>query len=185
MPRSDLEVTALRMVSTLRRMAIPFHLTGGIASAFYGEPRFTQDVDIVVQLDLASARELVRELGDDFFVEESAAVDAVLRRTSFQALDRRTFIKVDLHVGEKIPGELSRSVLRPVFEGVELPLVSKEDAIVSKLLWLSEGSPKSRRDIIGMLLDPGPFDRELLRKLAAEVGCRNLLEELLKEVGAG
>ena len=184
MQESELQVTTLRVVSVLRRMGLPFHLTGGIASAFHGEPRFTQDVDIVVELTAASSRELVRALLADFVVQESMAMEAVRRGTCFQALDRRTFIKVDLHVGGKIPGELSRSVLRPVFEGVELPLVSKEDAIVSKLLWVSQGSGKSRHDVMGMLADPGSFDMPLVRALAGAVGCSKLLEELVGEARA-
>jgi|WetSurSiteA1Bulk_404760.scaffolds.fasta_scaffold754309_1 hypothetical protein len=38
--------------------------------------------------------------------------------------------------------------------------------------------------VVGMLMDPGPFDRELVRNLAAAVGCAKLLEELLGEARA-
>ena len=38
-----------------------------------------------------------------------------------------------------------------------------EDAILSKLIWVREGSERSRRDILGMLLDPAPLDREFVR----------------------
>ena len=71
MHESELQVTTLRVVSVLRRMGLSFHLTGGIASAFHGEPRFTQDVDIVVELTAASSRELVRALLDDFVVQDT------------------------------------------------------------------------------------------------------------------
>ena len=40
--------TILRIAALLEAHGIRFHLTGGIASVAYGEPRMTQDVDIVV-----------------------------------------------------------------------------------------------------------------------------------------
>ena len=37
-----------KAIRIFRRFGIRFHLTGGIASVYYGEPRLTQDVDIVI-----------------------------------------------------------------------------------------------------------------------------------------
>jgi len=65
-------------------------------------------------------------------------------------------MKADFHVGESVPGELERSREATLFEGLTVRLVSKEDAIISKLLWLQRGSAKSRNDVLGMLLDPAP-----------------------------
>ena len=42
--RAALEKT----VSILQQYSIRFHLTGGLMSMAYGEPRMTQDVDVVV-----------------------------------------------------------------------------------------------------------------------------------------
>ena len=39
----------LRLVAILHRHGVRFHLTGGITSVAYGEPRMTQDVDVVVE----------------------------------------------------------------------------------------------------------------------------------------
>ena len=37
-----------RLVAILQAHSVRFHLTGGITSVAYGEPRMTQDVDVVV-----------------------------------------------------------------------------------------------------------------------------------------
>ena len=58
----------------------------------------------------------------------------------FQAIDQQSMIKIDFHVGGSIPGELDRSTQREIAPGLIAPLVSKEDAIVSKLLWIKQGS---------------------------------------------
>ena len=52
--------------------------------------------------------------------------------------------------------------------------MSKEDAILSKLLWTSRGSSKSRDDVVGMLLDPGAIDERHRRQLAEGLGCAAL-----------
>jgi hypothetical protein len=102
----------------------------------------------------------------------------------FQALHKDTLIKADFHVGERVDGELERSVVLELFEGLRVRVVSKEDAILSKLIWVRDGSQRSRRDILGMLLDPMPFDLGFVRDRARELGCGSILEQLEKEAEA-
>jgi len=90
-------------------------------------------------------------------------------------------IKIDFHVGEAIPGELDRSISREFFPGISIPFVSKEDAILSKLLWIKKGSHKSRQDVAIMLRTPTPLDREALEQRAISLGVYDLLQELRAE----
>ncbi len=41
--------TLSRLLAILNRHEVRFHLTGGITSVAYGEPRITQHIDIVVE----------------------------------------------------------------------------------------------------------------------------------------
>lgn len=51
----------LRLIGErLDRIGCPRFVTGSVASTVFGEPRFTNDVDIVVRMD---EREAVRSLG--------------------------------------------------------------------------------------------------------------------------
>jgi hypothetical protein len=59
--------TLTRLVAILRQNGVRFHLTGGITSVAYGEPRMTQDIDIVVD-NTALARGL-----DDFLAAAAQA----------------------------------------------------------------------------------------------------------------
>jgi len=47
-PAADLYV---RLLQPLRQAGIPYMITGGLAAILYGEPRLTNDVDIVLRLD--------------------------------------------------------------------------------------------------------------------------------------
>jgi hypothetical protein len=49
--RSALE----RLVAVLDRLQIRYHLTGGITSVVYGEPRMTQDLDLVLDPERVAA----------------------------------------------------------------------------------------------------------------------------------
>jgi hypothetical protein len=40
--------TLLRLSAVLDRLSIRFHLTGGVTTLAYGEPRMTQDFDLVI-----------------------------------------------------------------------------------------------------------------------------------------
>ena len=43
-----------KLVEVLRRVGIRFHLTGGITAVAYGEPRMTQDLDLVIDASAAA-----------------------------------------------------------------------------------------------------------------------------------
>lgn len=40
--------TMIKFVDIVQTLDIPFHITGGAVSSAYGEPRLTQDIDIVI-----------------------------------------------------------------------------------------------------------------------------------------
>lgn len=166
------------VIAALEERNAPYHVTGGLASSFYGEPRLTQDVDVVVRLASADAEWIARALSPEFLVDERRAARAADVGGMFQALHLELVVKADFHVGEAVPGELSRSRTVEIFDGLEVRIVSKEDAILSKLLWARRGSAKSRNDVLGMLLDPQPVDERLLDDLAPELDCAALLREI-------
>ena len=49
---NDLKITLRDLTVVLKELQLSFHLTGGLASSYYGEPRFTQDIDIVIRLQV-------------------------------------------------------------------------------------------------------------------------------------
>lgn len=169
-----------RISALMGELQIPYHLTGGITSSFYGEPRFTQDIDLV--LALSSQEEeisrFIEMLSDQFILDDVAIAQAIRQRKLFQALDEETMIKVDFHIGESIPGELKRSIPTEIAPGLVVPLVSREDAILSKLLWVKAGSEKSRRDVQMILLRNETIDEDYLVSMTEKLNVSELLREL-------
>lgn len=179
----ELEATVARVAGIVAASGASYHATGGLVASLYGEPRFTQDIDLVIRFAEGGAQveRLIGLLATDFLVDADLIRRAAAQSKMFQALDRQTGIKVDFHVGEDVPGELGRSVVLELFPGTAVPVVSREDALLSKLLWIRKGSHKSRRDAMMMVRRGHWADWSLVAQRAAALGVGDLLEEIRAE----
>jgi hypothetical protein len=65
--------------------------------------------------------------------------------------------------------------------GAMLPVVSRRDAAVSKLIWIHKGSHKSRQDLRRLARHLTEDDFEFLRQQANERQLTELLTEVLAE----
>ncbi len=183
-PAEGFQPTLLKLVTVLDRLRIRYHLTGGITSVAYGEPRMTQDLDLVLDRDcvLAVQDEFLSALSHaGFHFSERTARRAIGSREMFQLLDMDQVIKLDLYVRCLIPGELDRSVRTELFPGVVLPIVARTDAALSKLIWIQHGSHRSRRDLRRILAGATPDELATVRSTAGEMNLADLLDEVLAE----
>jgi hypothetical protein len=184
LPIEGFQPTLSKLVQVLDRLQIRFHLTGGIASVAYGEPRFTQDVDVVLDRDrvLEVEEEFLRAMGSTgFHFSEPTARQAIASGQMFQLLDTEQIVKLDLYVRCLIPGELDRSVHSEVFPGILLPIASRVDAALSKLIWIHRGSHRSRRDLRRMLAGASHTELADVERIAREMALADLLAEVLDE----
>ena len=144
----------------------------------------TQDIDVVVENQgLSQQLEpfLSAVSASDFICDTDAIRLAVGEGTLFQLIDQVEALKIDVYARELIPGELSRSEEGEVFKDVFLPVVSRADAAASKLVWISKGSHKSRRDLRHILRTASETERETVHALANELGLTDLLAEVMDE----
>lgn len=137
-----------RITSALDRAGIAYMLTGSFASAHYGAPRATQDIDIVIEADPALLQSFVQSLDkDQFYADVGAALEAQRRESMFNIIDRVTGWKIDLVMRK------SRAFSKEEFdrrsaielEGVRIFVASAEDIVIAKLEWAKVG--KSQRQI--------------------------------------
>lgn len=183
-PVDAFRTTLAKVIALLEKHKIRFHLTGGVTTIAYGEPRLTQDVDIVVD-NGAIVRQLeafIVSLGEsDFLFDRDAVRNAVAQRQMFQLLDTVESLKLDIYPRELIPGELERSNTLELFEGVHVPIASLSDTAAAKLVWISKGSHKSRRDLRQLVRIATENQRRMIEHLATDLGLRELLFEVLAE----
>ena len=124
----------------------------------------------------------LRSLSESDFIHDSHSVRiAVAEQGMFQLLDSVESLKLDIYARELIPGELDRSVSQEVFEDERLPMASCADVAASKLVWISKGSHKSRRDLRQIFRVASEEDRQFLEQLTEQLGLGPLLAEVLAE----
>lgn len=183
-PIESFRNTLVKFVAILREHKIPFHLTGGVTSATYGEPRFTQDIDIVVENNSIGRRlnSLISALRkSDFIFDEKSLNSAVENQKMFQLFDPAESLKLDIYPRELIPGELGRSVDVELFPNLFLPIVSRVDAAASKLIWIAKGSHKSRRDFRQLILGASTDERHQVLHFAKQENLEDVMKSVLSE----
>ena len=81
-----------RVAASLSRLDVPYLVTGSMASTAYGEPRFTNDIDIVAALDA----DRVSEFCAEFYCWEPSVAAAARRRSQFNIVHIESGFKVDV-----------------------------------------------------------------------------------------
>jgi hypothetical protein len=77
---------ALRVTEALERTGVGYFLGGSLASSFQGEPRATNDIDLVVDLEEGQVEGLAVEPGANFDVDEVALRRAAAEKSSWNAI---------------------------------------------------------------------------------------------------
>mgnify|MGYP001613966626 FL=1 len=171
----------------LNRLGIPYLVSGGMAVAVWGRPRFTADIDIVVELRESQLDVLARELRTfrkDGHIDKEMMVEALRRKDEFNYIDGATGIKVDFWILTNDPFDASRLTRRVSKEiaGEQVYFTSPEDLILIKLKWYRESDSSRQKEdaesIVKMMEDE--LDMNYLKRWATELGVADLLKELLK-----
>lgn len=183
---------ALAVASILDRLGIAYVTAGSFASSLHGEPRSTDDVDIVADLRPGQAAGLVSALGREWYVSEEAVRDAVARGTSFNAVHLASGVKVDVFVVGADPFDAHRvATSRSVRVGDEpdavLRVDTAEHTVLRKLEWFRRGgetSDRQWRDVLGVLRAQGArLDRRELVAWAERLGVQDLLARAFQDAG--
>jgi hypothetical protein len=170
------------LAETLDRLALPYMIVGSHASIYYGEPRFTQDIDVVVELTASALPRLLEQFPSaEFYVSEEAARDAIGRRGQFNIIHGASGVKIDVFVGQDTEYDrlrLERRQRLPLIPGREACFARPEDVILYKLLYFSHGgSDRHLRDVAGIVAVSGAeLDRAYLASWAARLGVAHLWE---------
>jgi hypothetical protein len=170
------------VVTALDAAGIPHMLTGSYASSFHGEPRATNDVDLVIDPSPAALAEATARLRQrSFYVGDEAA--ALSHRSMFNVIDTESGSKVDLIIRKDRAFSVSEFERRRVatVDGMAIHITSVEDLILAKLEWARiGGSERQRRDIEGILaVSGGSVDRAYLEHWAEELGLGEELSSVL------
>lgn len=168
-----------RLAGILDAAAVPYMLTGSLASSLHGTPRSTQDIDVVIAPDEAGLERLLAAFPDDrYYVSRDSARSAFDRSSLFNVIDLESGWKIDFifrKPREFSRAEFSRRVQAEVL-GVPIFVATPEDVILAKLEWAKRsGSERQVEDAAGIIrAQAGSLDSTYLEQWVESLGLREV-----------
>ena len=140
----------------------------------------TRDIDLVVAFHLKDAERIHEILGNDYYVSEDAAREAVAHQSCFNAIHQTTLIKVDFMIRKRDEYRLHEFGRRQRLKlaDFEVWVVSKEDLILSKLHWSRESQSERQLADVENLIATG-CDADYLKAWSAALNLTDTLTRVL------
>ena len=161
-----------RITALLDHAGIPYMLTGSLASAHYGVPRSTLDIDVVIAANPEQLRKFVHSLpSDEYYADLEAGLQAHHRQSMFNVIDLANGWKIDLIIRKsRLFSQERRQVVN--VQGLRLVVASPEDVIIAKLEWSKLSESKRQVEDVAAILRARPesLDQIYLEKWIRELG---------------
>jgi hypothetical protein len=176
-------------IERLEALGITYMLVGSISSGAYGEPRMTQDIDVVIDVSAQEVKSLCAAFpSDQFYVSADAALQALsLPFGQFNVIHPESGDKIDFMIARRDPWgreQVSRRRRIPLVPGLTAFAARPEDVIIGKLLYYQEGgSEKHLRDIAGILkVSDANVDRDYVARWSKELGVSDIWHAILSRL---
>jgi hypothetical protein len=174
------ELDIVRDVSLrLDRAGLAYMLTGSMAMNYYAQPRMTRDIDLVIALAPSDADRVVDLFHPDYYVSAGAVRDSIRNESIFNLIHQESVIKVDCIVRKNTPyrhAEFDRRQQIKI-DNFSTWLASKEDLILSKLLWAKDSLSETQMRDVKNLLATG-YDTAYVERWTQELGLFSLWQEI-------
>lgn len=174
------------VIDVLEAVGAEYAIWGGMATIAYGEPRFTQDMDILLRGASLAIRPFQNRLIEShYYVDEPTMIAATSSGGFFNVIHQHYAVKIDFYV------PVEPYLLKLIDDRVYLPFdqmrraayVTAAGVVAAKLrAYVDSASTRHLDDIAGIIrvqgrrIDPAPLDR-----LAAELGCFGVWRALWAE----
>lgn len=181
------------VIEALEAAGVEYLIGGAIAEWAWGEPRATQDLDLVVNIPIKSITKLSKELEKrDMLIPSEIILDAIVEDRAdipINAIHMHSGLKADLYP-MRDGDELRQSAFRrrqQVDYGPSIGKVyihSPEDLILYKLIYfgLSQQS-KHSRDIAAILKSKkNELDMDYIKQWTNRLGLSSIWKEMLDNV---
>jgi hypothetical protein len=181
-------VEPFELLSVIARVCessgIRYVTVGSLATIAYGEPRFTNDIDVVLDLQAEQVGNFCQAFpAPDYYVSRPAVEAAVRDRRQFNIIHTPTALKVDCFIpaSDFDRQELARGVLKRVGTNSAAMFATPEDVILKKMEYYRlGGSDKHLRDIAGVLRVSGELvDRAYITALADQLQLTDIWQAIV------
>lgn len=176
------EELLLRIIKILKKLQIPYFITGGFAVAVLAKPRFTADIDIVIKLSEEKISEIIKHLKlidkNVYLPDEEIIREAIKQRGEFNFIHPQTGLKVDFWI-KRYPFERFERVVIKKIDGQKVNFISPEDLVLSKLIWYKGGQGAKQLEDIRSLLEIAKPDLNYIKNWAKKQSTIKILDGIL------
>ncbi len=163
---------------------IPYMLTGSIAMTAYARPRMTRDIDLVIEAGPADGDAIVDSFKGDCYIDANAAREAITSHGMFNVIHNKWLVKADFIVrkdGSYRKMEFDRRRFLEI-DGFRVWVVTPEDLVLSKLVWLKDsGSSQQREDVQTLIETVETLDRDYLHTWATQLDVHHILRDIVPQ----
>lgn len=167
-------------IRPLNENGIRYIITGSVASMAYGEPRLTNDVDVVLDIKSNDIATLIGAFPEtDFYLPPVEVIETELLRGSrghFNIISQQSMLKADIYLVGVDPiqrwGMADARILD--IDNQKISFAAPEYVIIRKLEFYREGqSQKHLRDIASMLNESfSEINQETLSKYITQLALQ-------------
>ena len=115
-------------------------LSGSVAMSVYVLPRATRDFDFIVHLNLSDVEPLSAYFNEGYYCDMDAVKEGIQKYSMFNIIDYASGFKADFMILKNEPFrqiEFSRRK-KIEFYGMDMYVVTPEDLLLSKLIWIQD-----------------------------------------------
>jgi predicted nucleotidyltransferase len=172
----------IAIVATLKRLHIPYMITGSLASNLYGIIRSTADADIVIQARSEDINRIAASLREHYALDPQMSFESVTMTTRYvlESIDHEFKIELFLLSDDRHDRERFQRRVKAMMDDQEVDVPTPEDVIIGKLRWIHRvNRNKDKDDAMNVLAVQGDaLDWDYIHKWCTEHGTMELLQEL-------
>lgn len=153
------------------KTGIEYMLSGSVALSVYVLPRATRDFDFVIHLKKDDADLFIDYFSQKYYCDKDAVHDAIKHKSMFNIIDASSGFKADFVIlkNEKFrQTEFNRRKKIELFD-LTVYIVSVEDLLLSKLIWIQDFQSKLQMEDIKSLSEVELLDLRYIEKWISEL----------------
>jgi hypothetical protein len=174
------------VADNLEKLGTPYFITGSIASSYYGIPRYTHDLDVVITISENDISAIIRLFEREGYVSQEGIRDALSGTGMFNFVHLESGLKVDFWIdrGEPFTKSCFERVRQvEISDRLLVKMASPEDVLLHKIYW-DHLTPSERqvRDAQGIVAVQGmKLDIGYIEEWAKKLGIEDKMKEVLSE----
>jgi hypothetical protein len=173
------------VIDVLEAIEARYAIWGGLAVVAYGEPRFTQDMDILLSPERFAVSLFIRRLRESHFHVDEMTVNGALGGGFFNVIHLAYHIKTDFYVPvePELQAMIAERVYLPFDEMRRAAYITPTSVVVAKLrAYQNSQSTRHLDDIASIVrLQGSDLNRERIDLAAARSGALGLWRALWEQ----